>query len=78
MLKLDATVYNITIARCTKVCGINYLVKSSAFLPIDKISNIEDAQSFVEKIKPGMIVSIRLGIPVGIKEEKSIVDDVFD
>lgn len=76
MLKLDATVYNITIARCTKVCGINYLVKSSAFLPIDKISNIEDAQSFVEKIKPGMIVSIRLGIPVGIKEEKSIVDDV--
>jgi peptidoglycan/xylan/chitin deacetylase (PgdA/CDA1 family) len=76
MLKLDATIYNTTIARCTKVCGINYLVKSSTFLPIEKITNIEEAQNFVTKIKPGMIVSIKLGIPVGVQAEKSKVDDV--
>jgi peptidoglycan/xylan/chitin deacetylase (PgdA/CDA1 family) len=76
LLKLDNTVYNTTISRSAKVSGLDYLVKSSLFLPLDKITTAEEAENFVTRIKPGMIVSIKLGIPVGIKPEESKVDDV--
>ncbi|MCH3914389.1 MAG: polysaccharide deacetylase family protein [Acidaminococcaceae bacterium] len=75
LFKLPQTVYDNSLLKAAKACGLDYAVVSTVFIPMDKIQNEADAEKFVAALQPGSIVSLRLGIPADIKQETGKTDD---
>ena len=60
LLKCNDTKYTDQLLQAAKACGFNSVVKSDVFLNVKQMDSPTAADSFVGKIKPGAIVSIRL------------------
>lgn len=60
LLKCNDTKYTDSLLRVAKACGFNSLVKSDVFLNVQQMNSLASADGFVNKLKPGSIVSVKL------------------
>jgi|GEM_PF-229227 len=75
IFKMDDTVYQLPLLAAAKASGLSYAVQSSVFVPYKKIYTDLDAQKFVTSLKPGMVVSVKLGVPPDIIDKTKKVED---
>lgn len=76
LLKCSKTIYNQTLLQTAKACGIESVVKNDVFLPRNQIHSLNEANAFVNTLKPGSIVSVQIGTPVEAKVvEQGKTDD---
>jgi len=69
------TEYTPQLLKELKAAGIDYAVQSTNYLEARNITDQNAANIFVAGLKPGAIVSMRLGIPGEIKKEKGKTDE---
>lgn len=73
--KAPQTVYTQDVLRCEKASGLAYVVQTSLQVPLNEINSQDAADSFVQKVRAGEILSFALGIPADIHQEKGKSDD---
>lgn len=67
LFKLYDTQYTDELLRAAKASGLDNAVQSDLDIYVRKLNNDAALTDFVEKIKPGMIVSLQMGRPAPIK-----------
>ena len=67
LFKLHDTRYTDDLLRAAKASGLDNAVQSDLDIYVRKLNNDAALTDFVEKIKPGMIVSLQMGRPAPIK-----------
>ena len=75
IFKMADTVYQVPLLSAAKASGLKYAVQSSVYVPFNKLYTDADAQRFVSSLKPGMVVSVKLGIPPNIIDKTKKVED---
>lgn len=75
LFKFDKTVYTTDLLRAAKSSGLNYAVRSTAFVPVQDLTTEAAVEKFVASLKPGSILSVQLGIPADIKYETGKTDE---
>lgn len=74
LFKCDRTAYEEPVLKAAAASGLESAVKTTAYAPAARLGSLEQANVFVAGLKPGSIVSIRLGRTVEAKpksEEKA-------
>lgn len=66
LFKLQDTQYMDELLCAAKACGLENAVQSDIIIPVSKLNDEEALNSFVNDIRPGMIVSLQMGRPVPI------------
>ena len=75
LLKANDTQYTEPVLQAAKACGFKSVVKSDAFVTAKNVNSDQAARSFVSKIRPGSIVSVKLKPnPDLIVDEKGKID----
>ena len=67
LFKLHDTRYTDDLLRAAKACGLDNAVQSDLDIYVRKLGNDAALTDFVDKIHPGMIVSLQMGRPAPIK-----------
>jgi hypothetical protein len=67
LFKLHDTRYTDELLRAAKASGLDNAVQSDLDIYVRKLNNDAALTDFLEKIKPGMIVSLQMGRPAPIK-----------
>ncbi|MBO6182881.1 MAG: polysaccharide deacetylase family protein [Acidaminococcaceae bacterium] len=67
LFKLHDTRYMDELLRAAKACGLDHAVQSDLSVPVRSLADNAALSAFVEKIRPGMIVSLQMGRPVPIR-----------
>lgn len=70
MFKAARTGYSLELLKTAKVCGLNKAVKTDVFVNISGLMTEADAEAFVKSVPAGSIVSIVIGRPIEIIEQK--------
>lgn len=60
LLKCNDTKYTDQLLQAAKACGFNSVVKTDVFLNVKQMNSLVAADTFVDKLKPGSIVSVKL------------------
>ncbi len=75
LLKANDTKYTDPVLQAAKACGFKSVVKSDTFVTAKNVNSDQAARSFVNKIRPGSIVSVKLKPnPDLIVDEKGKID----
>lgn len=67
LFKLHDTRYMNELLRAAKACGLENAVQSDITIPVSRLHDDGVMQQFVNRIRPGMIVSLQMGRPVPIR-----------
>ena len=75
ILKLNDTNYTERVLQAANACGFKSVVKSDIYLTRKNANTIQDASAFVNKLKPGSIVTVKLKPNLDpILNEKGAID----
>ena len=75
ILKLNDTNYTERVLQAANACGFKSVVKSDIYLTRKNANTVQDASSFVNKLKPGSIVTVKLKPNLDpILNEKGAID----
>ena len=75
LVKVNNTKYTISLLQIIKATGSNYAVSTGITIPQNKITDVAEADNFIKNIAPGSILTLQIGIPVDVKQEKGNADD---
>lgn len=67
LFKLQDTRYLNELLRAAKACGLENAVQSDISMPVSGLHDDGAIQQFVNRIRPGMIVSLQMGRPVPVR-----------
>ncbi len=67
LFKLHDTRYMNELLRAAKACGLENAVQSDIIIPVSRLHDDGVMQQFVNRIRPGMIVSLQMGAPVPVR-----------
>ncbi len=74
LLKCNDTKYTDQLLQAAKACGFSSVVKSDVFLNVKQVNSLNTADNFVNNIKPGSIVSVKLKTVEPIVNEPGKID----
>ena len=75
LVKLNKTKYTLPLLNIIKATGSSYAVTTGITIPQEKITDVAAANNFVQTLTSGSILTLQIGIPVDIKQEKGKADD---